>query len=790
MPSRYSLGVRTLSMVAFSYVAFAFVNGRMLHWFEGANGEPPLWLSHWTEYLVILVFGIWRTIAEQNPYTRKRLGYLTASVAIFWWIIPDYLRIAEPYIGALPGQPVFPNLHAPGTLSFFAILLLVLLFGRRVICGWNCPCVGIRETVGFAFREKTLRGDTAWRRRYTKWFFFALYMIAFVLIVASGSAYVSPFYGGFLALVAVTYFGSFFVAPLTGNRFYCRYLCPYGATFGLLNHIGFYGIRMEREKCIDCRRCEQVCDMGIPVWRQGKEHGRVTGLEDCMGCGRCVVSCPTDALEFRDVRNEFLPALRMNASHLLKRSAPPPLAPRLEPRMRAASERRSDWREDREPLSFEVAVAQARRCLDCGVPGCLHACPLHNRIPEWLEALANGNVERAAAISNATSNLPEICGTVCPRDRLCEGGCTLRAEEAPVTIGALERFVNDEAARRGWLPERPVASMNGATAAVVGAGPAGLACADELNKGGFGITVYDKRNEAGGLLTYGVPSFKLDKAAVTRRIALLRGAGVRFALGAAVDESMMRRLIGENDAVFLATGAQNPRIADLPGRDLEGVIDGLSYLFALNAGRREAPVPPPDLQGKRVLILGGGDTAMDCARSAVRQGAASVVVAYRRGADKMRASPKEIAAAKEEGVNVVFHKRPEAFIGDTVVEGVRFASDGGAGAEVFGCDAAIVAFGQEAAKAGWLEHLGIDLDERGFVRVDENGRTSHPKVFAGGDNAHGPDLVVTAVAAGRRASRGIMASTPLESREGARKVARRGYATQSESATGETVFSP
>jgi len=314
-------------MLAFAYVVFAFINERFLHWFLNGDGEAPIWLSHWTEYAIILAFGIWRTLAEKNAYTRKRLGFLTFAVAIFWWAIPDFLRLPEPHMGTLPGQAIFPQIHAPGTLTFFGILLLVLLFGRRIVCGWNCPCVGIRETVGFAFREKTPRSDTAWHWRYTKWFFFALYMIVFVLVMFSGTAYVSPVYSGFLALVGVTYFGSFFIAPLTGNRFYCRFLCPYGATFGLLNHIGFYGIRMDTEACIDCSLCEQVCDMGIPVSRQGQEFGRVTGLEDCMGCGRCIVACPTDALEFRDVRNEFFPKLRMDGSHLLKRAAPPIIKP-------------------------------------------------------------------------------------------------------------------------------------------------------------------------------------------------------------------------------------------------------------------------------------------------------------------------------------------------------------------------------------------------------------------------------------------------------------------------------
>jgi glutamate synthase (NADPH/NADH) small chain len=758
LPSRYSAGVRALSMLAFGYVAFAFVNERFLHWFGRADGAAPLWLSHWTEYTVILVFGVWRTVAERNPYTRKRLGFLTGAVAVFWWIIPDYLRLPEPYIGALPGQPVFPQLHAPGTLTFFAILLLVLLFGRRVVCGWNCPCVGIRETVGFAFREKTLRGSAAWNRRHTKWFFFALYMAAFALIMFSATAYVSPFYSGFLALVGVTYFGSFFIAPLTGNRFYCRYLCPYGATFGLLNHIGYYGIRMDRNACIDCRRCEQVCDMGIPVWQQGKDHGRVTGLEDCMGCGRCVVSCPTDALEFRDVRNEFLPKLRMDGSYLLRRSSPPEIAPRVEPPKRAASVRREDWQEDCQPLGLTEAMAQARRCLDCGVPGCQNACPLHNRIPEWLQALGKGDVEAAAAISHSTSNLPEICGTVCPSHRLCEGACTLNARGGPVIIGALERFITEEALRRGWKPPGRKGPAKGRTVAVVGAGPAGLACADELNQSGFDVTVFDKRDEIGGLLTYGVPSFKLDKAAIVRRRRLLEEAGIRFFLGVDVDAEQLQRLIETNDAVFLGSGAQRPRVTDLSGRGLSGVIDGLAYLCVLNAGRLHAAPAAPAMSGKRVLVLGGGDTAIDCARSAVRQGAGGVTVAYRRGPERMRASPKEIAAAREEGVAFAYHSKPEAFVGRDKLQGIRFNDGTGVDGQVCACDVAIVAFGQEADDKGWLERLEIATDEHGYIVADENGATTHPRVFVGGDNSHGPDLVVTAVAAGRRASLGILAA--------------------------------
>jgi ferredoxin len=307
------------------------------------------------------------------------------------------------------------------------------------------------------------------------------------------------FVGGFYLIVAVTYFGTFFIAPLTGNRFYCRYLCPFGATFGLLNHAGFYGIDMKTDKCIDCRRCEQVCDMGIPVWEQGKQAERVTAIEDCMGCARCVVSCPTDALEIRDVRNLFRPKLVQNASHLLKRKPPEPLQ-RQEPQQRPAGERLGDWTETTALPGLAQIQAQAARCLDCGVPGCSNACPLSNRIPEWLEAVAAGNIESAAEISHSTSNLPEVCGSLCPQHRLCEGSCTKAKEpDGAVTIGAIERYLTDAAFKQGWQPQTTI-RRNDRQIAVVGAGPAGLACADQLNKAGCEVTVFDKQPVIGGLL--------------------------------------------------------------------------------------------------------------------------------------------------------------------------------------------------------------------------------------------------------------------------------------------------
>jgi glutamate synthase (NADPH) small chain len=449
-----------------------------------------------------------------------------------------------------------------------------------------------------------------------KWLFFVWYAGVLVATQFPPSAWTVSFVGGFGLVVGLTYFGSFFLVPLTGNRFYCRYLCPYGATFGLLNHAGFYGIDMDSARCVDCRRCDQACDMGIPVWEQGKAAGRVTGLEDCMGCARCVVSCPTDALAIRDVRNVFFPKVRRDATKLL--GAPPAPATPREP----AAERLGDWREIHAEPDLAQLAQQAARCLDCGVPGCRNACPLANRIPDWLAAAAAGRWAEAADLAHATSPLPEVCGRLCPQHRLCEGGCARGGMEGAVTIGAVEATILDRALADGWAPPGPPARRVARSAAVIGAGPARLACAERLNAAGWTVTVYDRHREIGGLLATCVPPFKLDKALLARRRDWLEAAGVRFVIGAAVDTARVRQLASDYAALFLGVGAQRPRTVDLPGIDKDGVLDALGFVAVVNAGEA------PDLRGRHLLVLGGGDTAMDCARSALRLGA-HVSIAYR-----------------------------------------------------------------------------------------------------------------------------------------------------------------
>ncbi len=746
MPARYGLHVQILSIAAFTLAFVGWLNETWLFWFEN-----PIWLNRYTEYGIILGFGIWRIIAEKNAYTRRRLIILVSVVTVFWWMVPWLYPFYEPYVGFLWAQPVFPSLHVPGTITFFLILGLVFLFGRRIICGFGCPCVGIRESVGFAFRDRTLRSNWTWKLRHSKWFFFIYYVGVMVVTQYPPNSWTVSFVGGFYLIVAVTYFGTFFIAPIVGNRFYCRYLCPFGATFGLLNHAGFYGINMDTDKCIDCQRCEQVCDMGIPVWNQGKAAGRVTALEDCMGCARCVVSCPTDALEIRDVRNMFNKSLVQSASHLLK--CDPLLdSGRQDVNSRLPSERVNDWSEISKKPSLAMIQQQASRCLDCGLPGCSNACPLNNRIPEWLEQVAVGNIQQAAEIAQSTSNLPEICGTVCPQYRLCEGACTKAKEPGgAVTIGAIERYLVNEALDNNWQPLNTIKG-NGKHIAVIGAGPAGLACADELSKAGCEVTVFDKNEKIGGLMETGVPSFKLDKTLLARRQEILQEQGIKFQLGKKIDEAELHQLNNRYDAIFLGTGAQTSRDLQLPGQNLKGVTDALSYLQQINQDKNSN-----SMEGKHVLVIGGGDSAMDCARAAIRQSASEVTIVYRGNEQAMRATPREKQAAWEEGVRLRLEYAPTQVLGDEYVTGVRFDKVV-SGQETINCDVVIFAVGQVNRPQTWMTRLGIETDQRGVIIVDDNGRTSNLKIYAGGDNTLGPDLVVTAVAAGRRAAEGILNS--------------------------------
>lgn len=428
----------------------------------------------------------------------------------------------------------------------------------------------------------------------------------------------------------------------------------------------------------------------------------------------------------------------------------------------------------------EQASDQAGRCLDCGNPYCEWKCPVHNYIPNWLKLIDEGRIVEAAELSHETNPLPEICGRVCPQDRLCEGACTLNDGFGAVTIGAIEKFITDEAIRLGWKPNLSAVRRTGKRVAIVGAGPAGLAAADGLVRRGIDAVVFDRQREIGGLLTFGIPPFKLEKIVVERRRQLLEGMGVQFRLGVEIGRDIaFDQLLADFDAVFLGMGTYRAVDGGLPGLELGGVHPALRYLVS-NVNRVmqwQDTEPAIDLSGQRVVVLGGGDTGMDCVRTAIRQGATEVSCVYRRDEANMPGSRREVKNAKDEGVHFLFNRQPLEIIGvDGRVCGVRVVEtrlgapdakgrrrpENVPGSEVvIPADAVIVAFGFQPDPPAWIAGHGIRLHGDGRVDVGDESvvplpfQTSSAKVFAGGDMVRGADLVVTAVYEGREAAKSI-----------------------------------
>ncbi len=430
--------------------------------------------------------------------------------------------------------------------------------------------------------------------------------------------------------------------------------------------------------------------------------------------------------------------------------------------------------------SEQEVKGQAHRCLECGNPYCEWKCPVHNYIPNWLKLVSEGRLFEAAELSHQTNSLPEVCGRVCPQDRLCEGACTLNDGFGAVTIGATEKYITDTAFAMGWRPDLSRVQWTGQRVAIVGAGPAGLACADVLVRQGVKPVVFDRYPEIGGLLTFGIPEFKLEKEVMARRRQVFTEMGVEFQLDTEVGRDItIDQLMAEYDAVFLGMGTYTAMKGGFPGEELAGVHDALSFLIAnvnRNLGFEQNPADFIDMAGKRVVVLGGGDTAMDCNRTSIRQGATSVVCAYRRDEANMPGSAREVVNAREEGVEFLFNRQPVAIVGDGRVEGVMVVStqmgdpdENGrrrpepipGSEEVLPADAVLIAFGFRPSPAPWFVDCKIDLDDSGRVLAKEHSaypfQTSNPKVFAGGDMVRGSDLVVTAIWEGRQAADGIMA---------------------------------
>jgi len=447
--------------------------------------------------------------------------------------------------------------------------------------------------------------------------------------------------------------------------------------------------------------------------------------------------------------------------------------PHSAPPKRSPEERVKDFREIYDTYDEAAAMEQARRCLSCPEALCVEACPLHNRIPEWMLLTAEGRFLDGAALACSTSNMPEICARICPQDRLCEGACILQGKGAePVAIGGIERFLLEYAFRHGAVDAAAV-PPNGLCAAVVGAGPAGLACADELAKRGYAVTVFEAHQHPGGLLMNGIPAFKLEKRIVDRRVEVYRKRGVRFEFGVRVGaDKPLADLVEQFDAVFLGIGCWEPRGMDLKGADAENVWPALPFLIQHN-GREPLGVPPIDAKGKRVLVLGGGDTAMDCLRTALRNGAREAVCVYRRDEANMPGSRREYHNALEEGARFIFLTNPLEILTDEqnrvrAVRCIRMQlSDPDAsgrrrpkpvpGAEhEIPADLVLIAFGFQPTKFPEDEVFDqLPKTRYGTLETDAWGMTGMEGVFAGGDITRGPALVVQAAADGRKAAAGI-----------------------------------
>jgi len=454
--------------------------------------------------------------------------------------------------------------------------------------------------------------------------------------------------------------------------------------------------------------------------------------------------------------------------------------PRQDPPKTAAPIRIYTWNEIYEQFDAKSAAEQAGRCLACGNPYCEWKCPVHNYIPNWLKLIEEGNLFEAAELSHKTNSLPEICGRICPQDRLCEGACTLNDGFGAVTIGQIERYITDEAVKQGWKPDVTYVKPTGKRVAVIGAGPAGLGCADVLVRNGIEAVVFDKYREIGGLLTFGIPPFKLEKQVVLKRRQMMEDMGVQFRLNTEIGRDIQfRDLLDEYDAVFLGMGTYTYMRGGFPGEDLSGVYESLPFLISnVNRvmGYEKHPDDFIDMRDKRVVVLGGGDTAMDCVRTSIRQGATSVKCVYRRDQANMPGSMREVENAKDEGVKFMWNRQPVEVIGEggsvsgvKVVEtrlgepderGRRMPEPIPGSEEVTPADALIIAFGFRPSPADWFDEFAIRIDERGRIQATEHSeykyQTSNPKVFSGGDMVRGADLVVTAVFDGRLAAEGIM----------------------------------
>lgn len=552
---------------------------------------------------------------------------------------------------------------------------------------------------------------------------------------------------------AILWFAGFLVLELLVLRRWCSRFCPLGALWTLASRLNrFFRPKAREDLCtrmthgVPCTICRDVCPEGIDPASVANDPML---LARCTKCGACAAACPTGAVHFpflADSGRKTVPILPVStASSTLKQ----------EGNLSAATVEGTDA-----VLSPEEERSEVARCIHCGA--CGERCPLGDRMPRATAFLARGRREEAAEVLLASGGFPEITSRVCPTERFCEGACAAEHEGSPVAIAMIEKTLADETLRAGWRPDVHHAAKR-RRVAVVGSGPAGLACADVLARLGVEVHVIDRAPIAGGLLSLGIPAFKLPRGIVARRVKLLEDAGVRFALGISVGKDVAwRDLANEFDAVFAGTGAARPVTLDLPGAENPSVVTADQFLFSVAAKDWKLPdasFPIDTLRGRRVAVLGGGDTALDCARTAVRLGAASVSLVARRAKDALRARPSDLARAQAESVTLLCGRTVSSLSisSDGTLEGLalRSASNPDEAEETLPADVVIVAYGFRPVPDGELQTLGVAYDDAGRIVTDDEGRTSAPKLWAGGDAVRGPALVNRALADGRRAGLSI-----------------------------------
>lgn len=442
------------------------------------------------------------------------------------------------------------------------------------------------------------------------------------------------------------------------------------------------------------------------------------------------------------------------------------------PDVRAAQERKLDFREIYAEYAAQKAQEQSARCSQCGVPFCQVHCPLGNNIPDWLRLTAEGKLQEAYDVASATNSFPEICGHICPQDRLCEGNCVVNKGFKAITIGSIEKYITEEAWQQGWVTSFKPKTERKESIGIIGSGPAGLAAAEQLRSKGYQVHVYERSDRAGGLMIYGIPNFKLEKEVVQRRIRQFEQSGVIFHLSTAIGSDVsFEALRKQHDAVLIATGVYQARDLAIPGRKLNGVIPALDFLISSNRRGLGDNVSGLCVEGKRVVVIGGGDTAMDCVRTAVRQGAASVTCLYRRDRDNMPGSAREVRHAEEEGVVFKWLSTPRAFDGNQSVErilanemqlgtpdsnGRRMPEDKPDSSFDMVVDTVILALGfePEDISAHWqVPELHAHADRR--IRIASDYSTNMDGVFAAGDIVRGASLVVWAIKDGREAAQAM-----------------------------------